>query len=769
MASIFSDKGSLVTRGFQNPVVGISQHLYSNLSKQTSNSSAFSMEGLMAGDQSFSNESIAAETMLKQSVTAALGADGFSQLTDGQKDVARVLMLTRDAKSAGIYQQRFFGNESMQKQNAVEGATIFGTPIGINGKFDYQVEPRAGWTTPSDQVLTGRGHSNEVFDGRPLDNMLATSVSFHILAARQSPAAEAAYPVYAMPPDATGFTVEVERPLVFNQLWHNATGDTVQFDKHRQLLLNARMDATILAQTATKMVPWYDEGNTENTSQFADPTVVVPRSVTIGGQTFLTSALKPGAKLNSLLGLSANPAVAQFGQENTTDTMDSRGSLEAIYVQITPATGTPSTVQFKTLNLPYAGFTPSWEGQQRRMLLNFESSDLVVSVNTLDYNTGVAATALAGLAGSSFAGLKIRLAVDVNGKANLESSEIQIQNATLSIDSIIRVTGTGPLATVEVVDDPTLIAAVKALFTSFQMVGYDPEAYRANLNRRQYGQLVTNERLRDMHIVNLGSPITAQVPIVEMAAHTVDVTAPANAVMIRNTNQAWTQLFTFEQSLNEAQSAYAGGDATAPAIRAIGRYILRRPWYGYDTFNADQEINTLKSSERNTDLGAAILNKARLMVNEGYYQTNYQAAMDSIGAKVGERPEIVAICNPVLANYLMVDGDTRSMGEDWTMRIIPEQDTRFTIPAGDTLTYPLYFFFRVKGQDGPHPCNFGNMVYKPDLISNLPITRDNATTVEFTIQPMTLHVNHCPVLFRLDIVGLAAAATERLSLPMVFA
>lgn len=754
MASIFATNGGR-HQAAPNKVNMVAQALYQRLgvSKDVLDS-GFSLESFREGGQGFDNGLVAAKSTIQSAVSSAMGDSAWAGLSDGQRDAATILGMAAGPGMAGSYQRSFLSLESASMPQAGEGVSVFAMPAAGAGvdAFDYRYE--------------GRDISTEVFDGRKLDNFLATSISFHILAARQSAAAEAMYPTYSMPPDTTGFTIEVDRPLVFNQIWHNASGDTVQFDKHRKLLLNARMDSTILANTATKITPWYESGNAKNNANFIDPAIIPTREVTIGTDTFDTNALAPGKEF-SFLGIGSNPSIAHLGQQNTTDTLDLRATLENIYIQVTPATGTASVIKFNTLQMPTAQFNPSFEGQQRKMVLTFDTKDLVVSSATLDHNTGVAATAFAGIAAlTGGANLRVRFAADITGKINLESSELKVNQCDLTIDSVVSVSGTGPMAQITPITDPTVLDAINALFTSIKLVGYDAEGFRSNMNRRQYGQLVTCERLKDAHIVPLGAPVTAQVPIVDAASHTVDITAPASMVMIRNTNQAFSQLFTFEQTLALAQSAFAGGDASAPAIRAIGRYILRRPWYGKDVLQADQEINTLKTAERNIDLQAAITNKLRMMINEGYYQTNMQAAMDNLGAKVGEKPKIKLVCNPIVANYLMVPGDTRTLGDGWEYEVISDPDNRLTIPNGDTLDYPIYAFFTVPGVDGPHVLNFGNMIYQPDLISNLPITRDNATTVEFTVQPRTLHVNHCPVLFRLDVKGLHAAATERLSLPM---
>lgn len=679
---------------------------------------------------------------------------GDHKLSDGQLDAAAYAALSMPGAATGSmsgYNNRFSSLESYDSASA-KGATFFGMPEarGNAAPFDYQFQRRE--------------ISNEVFDARSLDNFVATSITYHLMAARQSAAAEALYPTYAVPPDGTGFTVSVERTLVFNQIEHAHDADAIKYDENRKLLLNAAMDSSILRNRATKIIPYREDGNPASTKYFTDSAVIAPRQVSQDDApdlTFDTAPLKPDVEFN-LLNVGSNPAITRLGQQNTTDTVDHRVTLERIYLRVvSSAVGNPASVlAFDTLQVHGSQFNPAAEGAQRKMVLTFDTNDLPIYAGMLDH-LGNPAVALAGLSAPQFANLRVRLQIDINGRLNLEDSLTKISGATAKVDSAITVTGTGVNAVIEPVKDPVILAALEGLFTSITLVGVDIDSYRTNINRRQIGQLVTKESKRDMHIIPMGPPTSALVPIIDSATHTVDVTGPATCTMLRNTNNAFSQLFTFEDTLMRAQLAYDTGSAVTPSIRAIGRYVLRRPWYGYELFDVSNEINSTKSHERNLDIQSAMSNKLRWMINQGYYYTNMQAAMDVLTPSIGTRPMVKIIGNPIPLSYLMVQGDTRTLGDGWKYECVPDQDLRFVDRVADNEVYRLYAVFALPGMDGPHPLNFGNMVYQPDVVTSLPITRDQSTTVEFTIQPKTLHVNHMPILFRLDVTGLSGAATER--------
>lgn len=710
-----------------------------------------------AGNGDASNEYNRAVEIVRAAVDSAYGEGTFDgTLTDGQRDAAVMAIGANsnlkgmfDAPVQGIdsvkpgFETRAVGNESFYQ-------TSFGLPQAANGvaPFDYQVERRQ-W-------------SNEVFDDRNLQNYVKTSVGFHILAARQTPAAEAAYPTYALPPDSNGFEIEVERPLVFNQIWHDVKGNTVDFNRHRKLLLNAYQDHTILQNTATLVKPYWVEGDAENNANYVDNSVVpaVPYDVSKPEENFKTSWFRPGARF-SLIGVAQNPELAKLGQANTTDTLDHRVMLDQVMLAVKTSDGT-SHIPFDTKHLAYSGFNPAFEGQNRKLVLTFSTEDLTLHTGVKDHE-GKTPAALATL-NTQYANYRVLIALDVNGKINLESSENHIGVASGEVREVIKVTGTGVDAIIEPAE-ANVAAAIKALFQSIELFGYKLETFLTNFNRAIHGPLVTQERYKDAHVVPLGAPITAQLPVVDVANPTVDVTTPANTLMIRNSNNAISQLFSFEKILEQAQLALNGRNAAVPQIRAIGRWLLRRSWYDKKDFVLTQEINSLQTADRNQNISAGICNMLRIMINTGYYHTNFQAAMDVLGVAVGQKPRVVLLCNPIVANYIWERGDSRTLGDGWEFDIVADADGRFIDRDKDgNPVYRIYAFFKIAGVDGPHPLNFGNMIYKPDLTTQLPITRDNRTTIEFTTQPWTLHVNHCPVLFRLDVHGLREATATSMSI-----
>ena len=106
--------------------------------------------------------------------------------------------------------------------------------------FDYRNDPAV---------------SLEAYDDRELMNNLSFSVVFNVQAARQNEFGEAFYPTVVVTPDQSGLDVSVSRTMVFNEIRHDLTGKPTDFQ--RRNLVEAVIDASILANESTKAIPYY--------------------------------------------------------------------------------------------------------------------------------------------------------------------------------------------------------------------------------------------------------------------------------------------------------------------------------------------------------------------------------------------------------------------------------------------------------------------------------------------------------------------------------
>ena len=689
------------------------------------------------------------ESIVAATVDNTFGSGTWSgKLTQAQRDAAMLISSVRN--SARAYVDAFRNVAVPQVQSVAGFATeVYRAPVAgaAGAQFDY------GSTVP-DSI---RQLSNEVFDDRSLDMTVALSTVANMLAARQTEAAEALFPTYVLPPDQTGFSMSVERSLVFSEIYHDPQNSALDFYDRRKNLLEAYIVPEILGDKSHEIVPYFIIGDSANNASFVATTMVTPVDVTVHGETFKTSYYRTDTRLD-LLGLGQNPAVMKTGQANTTESLDHRLVLKDLLLEI-QSSGETSYVNVSTELHVGSQFYPAVEGQQRQMTLNFRVKDIVLSAATLDVN-GVPAAALAGLSANQ----RMYLSVAVSGDAGLDAGIVTVAPTKPQITAVGELTGTGSSAVLTAAGTATL-NTVKNLFTSISIVGYKLKALRSNVARRDVGIMATSERIKEIHIIPLGAPQTVRTPAIDINTSS-DLNTLGTMVQVRNTLQAWAQLRDFERQLASTADSLKK-NLPLPSLRAIGRYYLHRPWYERQSVNLSQRVVSQNSTNRIEDTQNTLINTMRDMVLRGYYATNLQAVMDALNASAGNKPEVTAVGNPVLISYLLRTGDTRTLGEEFKLNVHSDVNPMF-IEYDDEgkAVYPLYFMFTLPGEKEPHPINSGNMIFLPDMITDLQVTRDGSTFRETTFMPRTLHINHCPIMFRVDVYGLSAVVAEQLPYPM---
>lgn len=608
--------------------------------------------------------------------------------------------------------------------------------------FDYRNDPAV---------------SLEAYDDRELMNNLSFSVVFNVQAARQNEFGEAFYPTVVVTPDQSGLDVSVSRTMVFNEIRHDLTGKPTDFQ--RRNLVEAVIDASILANESTKAIPYYvASGTGANTDKFVSSLVVAPFNVNTGNEVIQTAPLKPGIDIG-LLGLCQPPSVQATGQLDNTDTLDHRIALDKLWVKFVNAGGDVSIISFDVNRLPRSQFQKSQEGFDRELNLNFITVDLPIDSQTLDISGAVASApggALAYLAGTTDRSTWIvRLALKVTGDANIELGNVSVNTNVVTIDSIARVDQlTGAITAVTELTDSGEMALLRAQLTPVNtpatVVGYTLQAYRSNLNRRTRGLQVTTVTQNERYAIPLGSPVTCPAPVTATRTST-DMAAPITAARIRNDNNAVTKLLAYADTLS-ALKVSADRRIAVPSVEGIGRHLVR-PFFERNTIVVPDIVASLASQERAEDVSAALVNKLREVVYRAYRDSGYQPALDAITGGTGEKPTVLIGTDPVIQRHLMVSGDTRTLSIGFDHQIVTSMDSR--------VYGKIFITFVRKGQTGPDPMSFGCMAWMPELATNIQMSRNGQVSQETMVQPRSIHINTLPILLVFDIEGLATAVAGR--------
>jgi hypothetical protein len=179
----------------------------------------------------------------------------------------------------------------------------------------------------------------------------------------------------------------------------------------------------------------------------------------------------------------------------------------------------------------------------------------------------------------------------------------------------------------------------------------------------------------------------------------------------------------------------------------VGRFFVI-PTFFSETIDMTKVVDSLKSSERASDMQEALVAKVRDFVFRMYRDSQYKAAADALYGGVAPTPTVIIGTDPVLARYLTVTGDLRTVGGNFEVRVVSTLDYR--------VSGKIFISFGVFDENRntqPNPLNFGNMAWAPEVTVSLPISRTGQISKETAVQPRFLHVVNCPVMTVLEVIN----------------
>lgn len=658
--------------------------------------------GTVVGNLSTSLEQIASSMKLK--------------VSEGQRDAAVAAAILAQAPKS------FLSNPLRSNVAAAAGTTMVATE---------------GFAS---DILTQRP-SMEAYDETDNRNVVPFSVAYNMIASRQNPFAEAFFPTVVVSPDTVGLSVSVRLIQVMDDIKRGVEGTLNNFKKVN--ILKAAVDSTILRNDQTKVTPVH---RAQAAAYFVDAADVAPAAVNVDGESITTAPLKLGARF-SLLGISQSDAMIANGLNDVTDAIDPGIYLRNLYLKF--GTGaTADVVRLSTKSLPTASFAPAAQGLHRLMNLNFSSDSLLLTPDTKQVDGGALQT-LTGLAGN---GLAVRFRITVNGSVNLELGDTELTAGSLSVISVTDV-ATGNIL------DHTVAGAAKTAADALvagAAIGYDLQAYRTNTNRRQRGQLLDTTWATQLYTVYPRSPITSLRPTNSDAqTENADLAALITATQLRTSAAAVTTLIETAAILDEMVLA-KDTSGNYPDVLGVGR-LLVKPTYITDSLDMSTAINSLTSAERARDMQATLVNKIRDMAYRLHRDSNLKTAREAMQGGMGVTETVVIGTDPVLARYLMVDGDFRTLGNDFNVEVVSTMDER--------VSGRIFIAFKSAADGKVDPLGFGNMAWKPELTLVLPVAaRGGQISKELTVTPAFLHIVNTPVLGLLEVTNVPDVVTSAVAI-----
>ena len=604
--------------------------------------------------------------------------------------------------------------------------------INVQGRFDG----------PAGAVQVFQDHTGmENYNEKSQRDYRVVTVGYNLEASRQDEFSERLYQTTVINPVEGGVVQVLPYIAVMKDSFHAVSGQKFATDEVN--MVEAYRDPSILDDDCTALIPSIVKGGTDDNSKyFMDAALFTPETVVNEqGMSFLTAPLKPGTRFD-MMGISnANTLIAK-NMLDVSDSIDPAGRLKALYVQFENATA-GEIVRFKTDRLPTAVFQPGLIGDTRLAKLDFQSEDLVLDAGIKAFD-GSDLTSIFGTAaapGGFLNGYKARIAVSFNGSVSLSKGDASYGASFIEVD---RLYSTATDAEISIADG--VGAAAVAALGKMTVVGYELDTRFTNTNRRQRGHLLQTRAIQFRHPIPMHAPVTLPLSTMDGDTGPGDVVKALTVnTNIRNSNNAVKTLLNYVAQLREV----VGAGYDRPKFGAVegALSIMMRPTYREGTLHLPDHIDTLKSMDRWQDVCSTILNFAKGILFPAYRDSNIEAVFRVISGNQDEKPMFIFATDKVIGNYLMTQGDDRTLGA------ILEYDLVTT--NNELFDNKLIIVPTRKNPTENDILNFGQFFYVSTVIADLPITRGgHAISREIAAIPFNLHVNNIPFAINLTITGL---------------
>jgi hypothetical protein len=581
-----------------------------------------------------------------------------------------------------------------------------------------------------------RGLSLEAYDERDNRSAQTHSIIYNLLASRQDDFGETHYPTIAISSAEAGILLEARLLLVYRDFKRSTSGSLANYG--RVNVIRAYTDPSVLKNDQTLAIPVVRTGGADdNTASFVAATDVAVIVKDNEGTLVNTAPLKVGKSID-MIGISQTAELLASGVMGPTDVLDTYARLDKVYIKFDDGANT-SVVAFDTEPLPDSVFTYAPAGNSRRMILNLDTTSLVFSSATKDVNGATPAAW-----GAITPGVTGRLKLSISGSLVLDTATGIVNNGSVGL--VVLRDASGALMSPSV--------AVQNLFNNAVTIGYDLTVYRANVNLRQRGQLVDEQVERQVVNVRFRSPVARLVPTGDTSGN--DSSTIQTLITITNartSNEAVAALLKAEAALSSYVSV-PDSDGVLPDLFGIGRYYVK-PTFFKATIDMSATVDSLKSHERFKDLRAALIEKIRYYATEMYRTSEYKAASTVLFGNIDYVPTVNIGTDLVLYNYLMADNDFRTLGDQFNVKLVATQNKNFANRI--ILTFGVYDSTR---NSLVNPLNNGNMLWSPETVVVLPISRDGQTSKEMIVAPRFLHMTNLPVMTSLTVTNLPAALNK---------
>ena len=166
-------------------------------------------------------------------------------------------------------------------------------------------------------------------------------------------------------------------------------------------------------------------------------------------------------------------------------------------------------------------------------------------------------------------------------------------------------------------------------------------------------------------------------------------------------------------------------------------------------------VDSVKSHEKFKDIRAALVEKIRYYANAMFRDSEYKAASAVLTGNTGFKPTVIVGTDPILYNYIVADGDLRTLGDTFDIKVVSTLDSRV-----NGKIFISFGVFDSNRNSAVNPLNFGNMFWSPELTAVLPMSFDGQVSKLLMVAPRFYHAVHLPVLTVLNVTNLPTVVNK---------
>lgn len=565
--------------------------------------------------------------------------------------------------------------------------------------------------------------STESYSEKDLRNYRRFSAIYNLQSVKQDAVSDAFFPLIIMDSLEIGVSAAITVTMVFSDTLRSMAGSVAQF--RRVNIVKGFRDSKVLENNIVKVVPVYrDSGAGTSNVHFADPTLITPAEKSLGlGTKVLTAPIAKGTKID-LLGISQRKEMLAAGFSNFTDTLSFAGRLENVYVKLGE-----EAFRLDVYSVPGSIYTPTYIGDDRQLNLIMHTTSVQLSAGTLTANGEESAEQF-------IKDYNLRLGVRVSSTILTDRGTMDIEGGALELVGATDAEGKPVTAAVE--------KQLREFVAKGEVIAFDIEQWFENENLRHQGQLFEEKTYLLTLPVPYQSPMTIYKSTFDsenMEEHVGTLVAATSMRMsvsaVRELERASATLKNFKNILDE--------EGSAPDLDVIGAYIIKPTWLGGE-FSVLDMVDSTASANRPDDLEAAIKELLHTFAIELVEKSEYIQAGRLITGNQDFKPELVVAVSQRMSGYLPTEFERGGYKFTVVSSLLEEFDDQ------------IYMAFRNStsndGGKNLDPMNFGNTIWAPELLSNMPRDLNGQTSQMLTMMPRWKHNWNNPAIVDIKLTGL---------------